>query len=404
MYNQGNVWMSNIYGLDSLNAKFIAYDKQTDLPAGSWYEFDEEGEREINASLVSQWSPKGLGIGVRVEASFYLLRFQQTTLVEVSEALRLAFQRANQAQLPAPIFGSSKGEYLVLFRRHARLDGTYRNLIRDIVVPGVSTPVELHWGPDTSVKLMDPIGTRFGFGPIGEWANPPVLHPRVWVEESRLVCQQPPMLRSYYEPMVQNAHAIAHLKLVQAEIKPTDDCETILRSTAADLVIALGVDPYEALSLFSKPLGKRGTGNSLLATLLSGIPRDRRPGQDQLIRLFEDAVDGVSPMAISSLGKSEAPEKVEKLIRVLGKLSDKNEQKLITAKNFRATAFELLDIDLADMDHVQFGEALSKAIKSGQIPIERSRLSHPVFGTQTIYKGLDIATMVEQWHWWKDKI
>jgi hypothetical protein len=63
-----------------------------------------------------------------------------------------------------------------------------------------------------------------------------------------------------------------------------------------------------------------------------------------------------------------------------------------------------LGIDPADLNQKVFGEIITQAIRSVNLSINRDRFPHPVYGYQTIYRGVSPASLRNTWHWWKDKL
>ena len=120
--------------------------------------------------------------------------------------------------------------------------------------------------------------------------------------------------------------------------------------------------------------------------------------------MCEDAVDSASPMAMKAWRKAEAEKKLTHFTEVLRFLPPSAKDTLITAEGFRAAACGLLGINPADLNQKVFGEILTAGIKSGNLPIKRDRFPHPVYGNQTIYRGVSALTLRNTWHWWKDKL
>lgn len=396
---------SNLVGLDSQSATFIEYGPTSGKPVDCWDYYEADGIRDIDATVAFQWYRSGSAVGVRTDASFYAVRFHRAKLRDVEEAVALALLRDHRPGQSTPIFGNGDGEFIVLLGKpeNARMAG-YKNLIRGIQAPGATVSVDLHWGPNTSLKIIDPASAPGGFEPVSEWVNPPVVHPRAWVNEPNLIKKAPPMIQLHPTREKQIKYGIAHLRLLQASLKPTDNLRQVVTDAAADLVVGLSLDPYDAFELMTRPLGRRWTGSSFLDSVLPNMSAKHRPTREAMIQMCEDAVDGVSPMAMKAWRKADAELKVAEFARVLRHLPPSSKETLITAGRFRAIVCELLGIDPADLNQKVFGETITVAIEAMGLLIKRDRFPHPVYGNQTIYRGVNPASLRNTWHWWKDKL
>jgi hypothetical protein len=199
------------------------------------------------------------------------------------------------------------------------------------------------------------------------------------------------------------AKALAHLRSVQARLKPSDDPMKILKAVAADLVVGFQYDPLAATSLLYTPLGRSKSSRNFRAAVLRLPGPILTLGIDEIGRVMEDAVDEVSPMAATAWKIRYALEQMTSLIEVMEGLPPKAEQTMMTATDLRRAACDLLGIDQELINPKVFGHLIHKAIKEGRIPLRPGRISHPVYGDQRIYHGVNETFLRECWLWRKNK-
>jgi hypothetical protein len=396
---------STLKGLENRQLLFLELNGSTGFPKEPLEYYECEGDVPFSSANALQWLNNGSSVGLLLDGRTYALKFQGTNLESVQEAISLGFIRENQEQEGVPIFGNMKGDYIALFEAPEQLRSmNSTSILRNLQVPGTSETVDFYWGSQAAIRLIDPLKRLGGFQPVGDWVPVPELHPRAWTDMKNLVTNRPKMIGVYAAREERRQLAINHLRLIRASLKPTDDFQKVLTDTAADLVIGLRLDPYESFELFNRPLGRRGGGESLIEALLHRMSDSRKPNQTSLLRLCEDAVDGVSPLAMALWKKETAENAFLPFVDVLRCLPPASDEDFILADQFRIEACELLGIDSSGINQKVFGDAITTAIEKHGVQVKRDRLLHPVLGNVVIYRGLTIATLHTTWYWWNARV
>lgn len=389
--------------MENCGLNFVEYEASTGVPRHPLEYYECEGDYPIPSTTALEWLQAGSGIGIILNPGIYALKFYDTDLPSVQRSIRLASERVGQNESDAPIFGNAKGDYIALFEAPAKLrSADYNSILRNIQAPGNSGLVDLYWGPQVAIQIMNAPSNPVGLRLTGGWVNPPNLHPRAWAPMSKFLNQRPKMIGVCADREDRRQLAINHLRLLRANLKPTDDFRTLLASAAADLVLGLRMDPYEAVELLNLPLGRRGTGESFLVSISKHMSSHGKPSQGALLGICEDAIDGVSPLAVNLWEKEVAERELRLLVEVLSNLPPANDEDFILAEDFRVEACGLLGIVPAHINQKTFGKAITAAEKRG-VQIRRDRLLHPVLGNVVIYRGLTAATLHTTLYWWKNK-
>lgn len=392
--------------LEAHEAQWVDYDPKTHGPRQP-FEYYEDGRHwgdDIETAVTTLQI--GEGLGVMPVSGIYAVRFRAKDDLSAFTLIQSVMGRAGaNIDVPPPVTATKDGDYVALFLIPAQADAdNYRNLVVDAVIPERVEKVTLYLGSRTAVPFLGPIGKVDQREAAVENCRLQELNPEAWAHPELLAKDKTEFLTVEGRYRRRLGQAKNHLKVVLAGIQPLDDAWKVLEAVAADLVAGFKLNPNDGLALMKKPLGKVSTGQSFLEHLAYRLPASRGFTIQALSKLFDEAVDAVSPMGVAAFQRREAKIKWASLLETLAGIPSLTTPAMISAERLRLAFCELTGVDPQHMNQTVFGTMLGKAIRAGKIPVQKNRFVHPTMGDHTIYVGIDEALLKQALYWQSERL